>query len=666
MGIQKLLKIYRDVCDSNDEATSLKNENTFFSVIIIIMLISGSLANLVCCYYILHENTNLIIFNSIGLIIASMLFLLFSRIIKSERLKMYVYSVLVSLVLVFSVNQFYHIIGPAVWSISVVMGILILIYSKGGIFIIYSITNCITNLLVWYNGFKFNNWEAYYLAQTILFAMMFISILVVYKVIKSRQKKTYEQYQNICIAEKKLYSTLASVGDGVIAVDEKGIIDFINPVAQQLTGWDQETACGKTFESIFNIINEYTRQPIESPVQKVFKSNEIIELANHTLLVSKDGFERAIEDTAAPIKNICGNIIGVVIVFRDFSDKKEKRKQIEYLSYHDQMTGLYNRRFFEEELIRLDTQRNLPISIVYADVNGLKTMNDAFGHQNGDLLIQKVAHVLKNEFRSDDIISRIGGDEFVILLPKTAGIFTENLVKRIKMKLEEEVIMNINLSVSFGCATKNLESQFLLNVLKNSEELMYHSKIYSNASKKGDVIKSILNTLLLKNPREEAHSKRVSRICEDIAKAYDLSYDQINEIKLAGELHDIGKISIDEIILNKPGKLSDSEWAQIQLHPETGYRLLETTNEFYKIAEYIRSHHERWDGMGYPKRLAGESIPWISRIISIADAYDAMTSDRTYRKALTIEEAVAEIKSSAGKQFDPEIVKVFIEKVLGL
>ena len=138
-------------------------------------------------------------------------------------------------------------------------------------------------------------------------------------------------------------------------------------------------------------------------------SNETIELANHTILIARDGVQRAIEDTAAPIKDRFGKIIGVVLVFRDFSDKKQKRLQIEYLSYHDQLTGLYNRRFFEEELKRLDTVRNLPLSIIFADINGLKTINDAFGHQQGDQLIQQVAEVMKAECRADDIIARTGG-----------------------------------------------------------------------------------------------------------------------------------------------------------------------------------------------------------------------------------------------------------------
>ena len=474
-----------------------------------------------------------------------------------------------------------------------------------------------------------------------------------------------EQYK-VRENEEKLYATLISVGDGVIAVDKNGVVDFMNPVAQRLTGWSQEDGYGKSFETVFEIINEYTREKVESPVGKVFDTEETIELANHTILMSKDGSERAIEDTAAPIKDAIGNVIGVVLVFRDFSDKKEKRRQIEYLSYHDQLTGLYNRRFFEEELKRLDTRRNLPLSFVFADVNGLKTINDAFGHQYGDQLIRQVAEVFKTECRADDIISRTGGDEFVILLPKTEAAFVQELVKRIKDKIEQEKIMELNISVSFGWDTKNMEHQSALSVLKNAEDLMYQKKIFDSSSKRSAVIKSIINTLHLKSPREEAHSKRVSLICEDIGIAYHLGDDEIKELRIAGELHDIGKIAIDEGILNKPSKLSEAEWVQIQHHPETGYRLLGTSSEYYNIAEYVLAHHERWDGSGYPKGLKGEAIHWKARIISLADAYDAMTCERPYRKALSEEQAVAEIKKNAGTQFDPDIARAFVEKILGL
>lgn len=484
------------------------------------------------------------------------------------------------------------------------------------------------------------------------------------RTINNMLKKIETEQNKVKNNEQKLYATLKSVGDGVIVVNKDCNVEFLNLVAQKLTGWTHQEALGKPFDQIFNIVNEFTREKTISPVTEVFETERIVELSNHTLLISKDGTERSIEDTAAPIRDKFNNVIGCVLVFKDFSEKKEKQKKIEYLSFHDQLTGLYNRRYFEEELKRLNTNRNLPISLIYADVNGLKTINDAFGHKTGDQLIQQVADGLKGQCRTDDIMARTGGDEFILLLPKTDKSNAERLANRIKEVIERQKIMGITISLSFGWNTKTDENQSIFEVLKSAEDFMYRKKMLSNSSKRSAVIKSILNTLYIKSPTENAHSKRVSLICESMGKAFNLNNDDLSELKIAGELHDIGKIAIDHAILNKAGKLSSSEWAQVRSHPETGYRILGTSSEFYTIAEYVLAHHERWDGRGYPKGLVGDQILWKSRIIAVADAYDAMTTDRPYRKALSKQEAAEEIRKNAGKQFDPEIVKIFLEQVL--
>jgi diguanylate cyclase (GGDEF)-like protein/PAS domain S-box-containing protein len=473
-------------------------------------------------------------------------------------------------------------------------------------------------------------------------------------------------HQQLAKSREELRATLVSVGDGVITTDGKGLITFLNPVAEKLTGWSLGDALEQPVEQVFKIVNEYSREEIVSPVRTVFEKDAIVELANHTLLLSKDGTERPVEDTAAPIKDASGLTMGCVLVFRDFSDRKEKQRRIEYLSYHDQLTGLYNRRYFEQALKQLHVSKTLPLSFIYADLNGLKIINDAFGHGSGDLIIQWVAELFLSECRADDIVARIGGDEFVILLPRTSKAEVEALVERLKDGAATKKYRDIDLSISFGWDTKEYLHQSALEVLRNAEDIMYQKKILSNASKRNGIIKSILHTLHVKCPREEAHSARVRDLCESIGAAYGLNSDDIKELITSGELHDIGKIAIDEIVLNKTEPLSDADWAQIRRHPETGYRLLGATNEFSAIAEYVLSHHERWDGNGYPRNLKGTEINWKARVIAVADAYDAMTSDRPYRLALSPETAANEIRSGAGKQFDPDIARVFIEKVLQL
>lgn len=348
----------------------------------------------------------------------------------------------------------------------------------------------------------------------------------------------------------------------------------------------------------------------------------------------------------------------------DITERKKKEEEILYLSYHDQLTGLYNRRFYEEELKRLDTERNLPMTIVMGDVNGLKLINDSFGHVMGDELLKKVAQVLKSGCRQDDIIARLGGDEFVIILPKTDVFEAEQIIQRtIDLTLNEKVGL-IDISISFGYETKNNSDEEIEVILKNAEDHMYEIKLYESPSMRMKTIKVIINTFYENNKLEEEHAHRVSKLCKSLGEALGLPQYEIKELISVGLLHDIGKIAIDENILNKPSKLTDGEWYEIKRHSELGYRILNTVNDLSSMAIYVLHHHERWDGMGYPKGLKGEEIPFVSRIIAIANAYDAMTNKRIYRKTLTKAAAIKELQKNAGIQFDPDLTREFIEKVL--
>jgi diguanylate cyclase (GGDEF)-like protein/putative nucleotidyltransferase with HDIG domain len=348
----------------------------------------------------------------------------------------------------------------------------------------------------------------------------------------------------------------------------------------------------------------------------------------------------------------------------DITEKKQKQEEILYLSYHDQLTGLYNRRFYEEELNRLDTKRNLPITLIMADVNGLKLINDSFGHVMGDELLKKVAKMIKKGCRNDEIIARLGGDEFVILMPKTNENEAEEIIKRIKGLISNEKVGAVGLSVSFGYKTKSNEDYDIHELFKNVEDHMYSHKLYESASIKNKTIDIIMNTLYEKSNREMLHSKRVSEICEAIAIKMNFDKDDVNQIRIAGLMHDIGKMGIDEKILNSSHSLNLDEWKEIKRHPEIGYRILSSSNEFSEMAGYVLQHHESWDGKGYPKGLKGEEISLQARIIAVADSYDAMTIDRPYRKGLSKEAAINEIKRCSGTQFDSDITEVLIGKVL--
>jgi diguanylate cyclase (GGDEF)-like protein/putative nucleotidyltransferase with HDIG domain len=380
--------------------------------------------------------------------------------------------------------------------------------------------------------------------------------------------------------------------------------------------------------------------------------------------VAADGNHGWIWLRGEAVKDSNGNITGLWGAVQDITERKIIDSRLLYLSYHDHLTDLHNRRYFEEELLKLDTKENLPLSIIMCDVNGLKLVNDSFGHNSGDELLKNVAKTIKIACRENDVIARIGGDEFVVVLPKTSADETVEIANHIKELASKEKVVNIELSISYGHETKTVESQSIIEVIANAENHMYRHKLYERSSIKSKTIDLIMNTLFEKSNREAKHSNRVSQISQAIASKMDFNKDAINQIRIAGLIHDIGKIGVDEKILNKPERLTIDERREIERHPEIGWRILSSTNEFSELAQFVLHHHEKWDGSGYPNGIIGEAIPIEARIIGVADAYDAMTSKRSYQKGMIKEDAINELKRCSGTQFDPGIVEVFINHVL--
>ena len=356
-----------------------------------------------------------------------------------------------------------------------------------------------------------------------------------------------------------------------------------------------------------------------------------------------------------------GNAVRMVGTHIDITELKQQQQEIQYLSFHDHLTGLYNRRFFDEELARLDTPRNMPLTLFLMDVNGLKLTNDAFGHQAGDRLLRTVADVLRRTCREDEIIARIGGDEFILLLPQTGEEAAASLGIRLREAFENVRMETGTLSVAFGWATKNDMSQPAGNVFITAENRMYQQKIYEMNSVRSKAISFILETLYENIPRERRHSENVGVLSGRIGVAMDLDAEAVKELVLAGKLHDIGKIAIGAEILDKNGSLNESEWLTVKRHPEIGYFILNSVSDYASLAIIALAHQERFDGRGYPKGLSGGNIPLHARIIAVADAYDAMTSGRPYRPPLSSAEALREIRAASGTQFDPSVVEAFLE-----
>src|SRR6056297_2412194 len=348
----------------------------------------------------------------------------------------------------------------------------------------------------------------------------------------------------------------------------------------------------------------------------------------------------------------------------NIAEKKEKQEKIEYLSFHDPLTGLYNRRYMQDSIKRLDTSRNIPFSIIVADINGLKLTNDAYGHEMGDKLLLSASEILKKSCRKEDIICRVGGDEFVILLPNTDEKSTEEIIERIKDESRSTKLESVIISLAIGASTKNKEDETILTIYKEADNNMYKDKIKHGRMMRSKTIETLLVNINNKYDNEQIHTERTSQYCESISKAMKLSEQEIQDAKIAGVLHDIGKIVVSPNILNKSEKLKDKEWGEIKRHPTISYQLLKNVDEYAHLAEAVLYHHEKLDGSGYPEGLIDEEIPLLSKIIAVADAYEAMTADRPYKDIKTKKEAIEELKKYSGSQFDKDIVDVFINDVL--
>lgn len=376
-----------------------------------------------------------------------------------------------------------------------------------------------------------------------------------------------------------------------------------------------------------------------------------------------DNKKYTFETSISPMYNKDNSIISAVLISRDITEAKQKQEEITYINQHDYLTQLYNRPMFIKTYQKYIQTAQFPLTLMMIDVNGLKIFNDAFGHEYGDKVIISVAGVLDKVFKAH-FVARIGGDEFAVLITKDDMNIIDNLRHEARQRVSELKVNDLTLSISIGYTIIESNSVNLNEALKEAENQMYRFKITESMSVRNFAIQAIHRTLTEKYKEERIHSEKVSQLCYDTGVALGMRDERLEELKLAGLYHDIGKIAIPDAILNKPGLLTHEEYEIMKTHTEIGYNILRAADNYNRLAEYALTHHERWDGKGYPRGIKGDEIPLISRIISICDSYDAMTTTRVYRVKRSEDEAVKEIIKCSGKQFDPEVAKTFVTKVI--
>jgi len=468
---------------------------------------------------------------------------------------------------------------------------------------------------------------------------------------------------------ERSYSVLLSNLPGMAyrcKYDHEWTILFTSEGCYELTGYPSSCLINNSEISFNDLISpKYQNYLWEKWIDVV---NNRSKLAEEYEIITASGEHRWVFEQGQAVYDEAGNVEALEGMIIDITDRKRKEEEIIYLNNHDFLTGIYNRRFLEHMKSRFDREDFLPLSILIGDINGVKLVNDAFGHSEGDILIRETAKIMQDCCREGDIVARTGGDEFTILMPLTDRDGANRIMDRIRTKCRE---YNENLpgeaysiNISLGFATKESVTEKLEAVTKVAEDFMYKRKLLEHKSSHSVILSSIRATMHEKSQETQEHAERLTYLSKELGIGMGLTQQEQDELELVAMLHDIGKVGIDDRILNKPGKLDEDEWIEMKKHSEIGYRIAMSSPDLVPIADEILCLHERWDGKGYPQGIKEDAIPLLSRIVQIVDAYDAMTEDRAYRKAISAQEAAEEIRRNAGIQFDPAIAKQFLENVL--
>ncbi len=436
---------------------------------------------------------------------------------------------------------------------------------------------------------------------------------------------------------------------------------YISPAIKQLRGFSVEEAMS---QHVSESMTAESWERVQEEIEQTF-GEYILDpkhAKSHVLTIQqfhKNGSKIWVEVSVRYRLNEF-NQIEIIGISRDITERKKVEDEILYLSFHDQLTGLYNRRFYEVELNRLNTKRNLPISFITADINGLKMTNDIFGHSFGDELIKLAAKVLKEGCREDDIIVRSGGDEFLILLPKTSIQDCKMIASRIYAKINQVKDNKLLLSMSLGYATKERIEQEILDVVNQSDKRMYQRKLIESETYKRQLLGKIMDRLYKLDTDLRRHLKSLVHLVNEFGKHLELDDDKVKQLKIASMYHDIGKIGIDEndIKLYQTNRIKYEYLLKRQ--PELSYQILRYISEYSEVANIVLSYHENYDGSGYPRGLSKNEISKESMIIHIINDYDKLR----YNLGLNQTQAIEQLYAKKGNELEPNLVDKFCEMIV--
>ena len=467
---------------------------------------------------------------------------------------------------------------------------------------------------------------------------------------------------------ERLEAVLDSIPDMMFVLNRDGV--FVENMielekAKAFTGMEFG---GKSLEEIFppGLAKEYRGKLAEfikrgEPIN--FKSD-----INETESRETMNFECSLEemglDLQYEIRLAWINEEMILILIRDITELNVSKRKLYELGIKDSLTGIYNRNYFEREIDRMEKEKG-NFAVLVCDVDALKLYNDILGHVSGDQYLKLVAEVLKTNLPQGAVLARIGGDEFSIILKDSTLSQLEELKQKIKTDLKKKngKYSFVPTSLSIGYALRYVDGESMRELYKFADDEMHREKTSHRYTRNKGDISLLTNMLEARSYETEAHARRLEDYCVKIGQRLGFRESVLNRLAFLAKFHDIGKIGIRDSILLKPGALSAIEFEEMKKHSEIGYRIANSMPDLEHVADLIHKHHEWFDGRGYPFGLKGDEIPVECRILSVVDAYDAMTSDRPYRDAVGKESALKELKRCAGTQFDPDIVDILIEMI---
>ncbi len=359
------------------------------------------------------------------------------------------------------------------------------------------------------------------------------------------------------------------------------------------------------------------------------------------------------------MKDSKGLSIGKIFVFNDITSIRKTFFELEQSTLYDAVTGLYNKQSYMTQVPQWNDSRYWPVALTVCNVNGLRSINDRFGTAYGDMVMKQLAHFVQIHIGEDTFAAKVDNGDILVVMEGKTHEDAADVFEKIKQDMEGFFSEENAVQIEYGIAVKEREDVTMERVLSDARTSMQNKKMLRDNSASSSLVDSLKQTLSESDYETEEHVERTREMAARLGKKMNLSDSDIGKLELLAVLHDIGKVAIPHHVLVKKGKLNDEEFKIMQQHTIKGYRIAKSSPELGDIAECILSHHEKWDGTGYPNRLKGEEIPLLSRIISAVDSHDVMVHNRPYHQAMPEEDAIKELRRCAGTQFDPNIVKIF-------